>query len=82
MSRREWWSPNRVSHATGAGILPRRSNRRQGSRSNLHKQQCQGFLCHLGREWVTTQPPRQRNRGTEVHGGREDLRLKAMQHLC
>jgi hypothetical protein len=48
-SRREGRGPDHESHATGAGILPKRSNRRQGSWFEFHKQQRQGFLCHLGR---------------------------------
>jgi hypothetical protein len=82
-SRRERRGPNHESHATRLGILPKRSNRRQGSWSDLHKQQRQGFLCHLGREWVATY----RNLPNEETGEprfTEDeriYRLKAMQHL-
>jgi hypothetical protein len=82
-SRREGRGPDHESHATGAGILPKRSNRRQGLWSDLHKQQRQGFLCHLGREWVATY----RNLPNEETGEprfTEDERtygLKAMQHL-
>jgi hypothetical protein len=63
--------------------LPKRSNRQQGSWSDLHKQQPQGFLCHLGREWVATY----RNLPNEEIGeprfteDKKTYRLKAMQHL-
>jgi hypothetical protein len=82
-SRREGRGPDHESHATGAGILPKRSNWRQGSWSDLHKQQRQGFLCHVGREWVTTYrnlPDKETEepRFTEDEG---NYRLKAMQHL-
>jgi hypothetical protein len=82
-SRREGRDPNHESHATGAGILPKRSNRRHGLWSDLHKQQRQGFLCHLGREWMATY----RNLSDKETGEprfTEDERtyqLKAMQHL-
>jgi hypothetical protein len=82
-SRREGRGPDNESHATGAGILPKRSNRRQGSWSDLHMQQRQGFLCHLGREWVATY----RNLPNEETGeprfteDERTYRLKAMQHI-
>jgi hypothetical protein len=82
-SRRKGQPPNHEGHATGAGILPKRSNGQHGSWSDLHKGQRQGFLCHLGREWVATYA----NLPDEKIGNRrftEDKRayqLKAMQHL-
>jgi hypothetical protein len=82
-SRREGRGPDHESHATEAGILPKRSNRRQGSWSDLHNQQRQGFLCHLGREWVATY----RNFPDEETGeprfteDERTYRLKMMQHL-
>jgi hypothetical protein len=82
-SRREGRAPNHESHATGADILLKRSNRQQGSWSDLHKQQRQGFLCHFGREWVATY----RNLPDEESGKPRSLederayRLKTMQHL-
>jgi hypothetical protein len=81
--RREGRGPDSESHATGAGILPKRSNRRQGSWSDLHKQQRRGFLCHLGQEWVATY----RNLPAEETGeprfteDEKTYRLKAMQNL-
>jgi hypothetical protein len=47
-SKREEHPSNHEGHATRAGILPKRSNRRHGSWSDLHKVQRHGFLCHLG----------------------------------
>jgi hypothetical protein len=82
-SRREGRGPDSKSHATGAGILPKRSNRGQGSWSDLHKQQHHGSLCHLGREWMATY----RNLPDEETGeprfpdDERTYRLKAMQHL-
>jgi hypothetical protein len=82
-SRRAGGGPDTKSHATEAGILPKRFNRQQGSRSDLHKQQRHGFLCHLGREWVATY----RNFPNEATGvprfteDKRTYRLKAMQHL-
>jgi hypothetical protein len=71
------------SHATGVGILPKRSNRRQGSWSDLHKQQRHGFLCHLGREWVATYRnlPDQATGEPRFTEDERTYRLKAMQHL-
>jgi hypothetical protein len=82
-SRREGRGPDSESHATGAGILPKRSNRRQGSWSDLHKQQRQGFLCHLGREWVPTYrnlPNKETGKPSFTEDERS-YRLKAMQNL-
>jgi hypothetical protein len=82
-SRREGRGPDSESHATGAGILPKRSNRRQGSWSDFHKQQRQGFLCHLGREWVATYRNLLDKEAGEPRFTEDErtYRLKAMQHL-
>jgi hypothetical protein len=82
-SRRKGRGPNHESHATRAGILPKRSNRRQGSWSDLHKQQRQGFLCHLGREWVATYHnlPNEETGEPRFMEDKRTYRLKAMQHL-
>jgi hypothetical protein len=82
-SRREGRGPDSESHATGAGILPKRSNRRQGSWSDLHKQQRHGFLCHLGREWVATYRNFSNKETGEPRFTEDEriYRLKAMQHL-
>jgi hypothetical protein len=82
-SRRAGRGPDSKSHATGAGILPKRSNRRQGSWSDLHKQQRHGFLCHLGREWVATYRnlPDQATGEPRFTEDERTYRLKAMQHL-
>jgi hypothetical protein len=53
-SRRDGRPTDYEDHAQGAGFLPKRTNRRHGSWSDLHKAQRHGFLCHLGREWVDT----------------------------
>jgi hypothetical protein len=71
-SRREGRGPIHESHATGAGILPKRSNRQKGSWSDFHKQQRQGFFCHLGREWVATY----RNLPTKKPGNRGSRRTR------
>jgi hypothetical protein len=82
-SRREGRGPDHESHATGAGILPKRSSRRQGSWSDLHKQQRQGFLCPLGREWVATYRnlPDEETREPRFIEDERTYWLKAMQHL-
>jgi hypothetical protein len=82
-SRRAGRGPDSESHATGAGTLPKRSNRRQGSWSDLHKQQRHGLLCHLGREWVATYRnlPDQENGEPRFTEDERNYRLKAMQHL-
>jgi hypothetical protein len=83
MSRREGLGPDHVRHATGAGILLKRSNRRQGLWSDLHKQQRQGFSCHLGREWVATYRnlPNKETGEPRFTEDERTYRLKAMQHL-
>jgi hypothetical protein len=82
-SRREGRGPDSESHATGADILPKRSNRQQGSRSDLHKQQRHGFLCHLGREWMATYRnlPNKETGEPRFTEDERTYRLKAMQHL-
>jgi hypothetical protein len=80
-SRRAGRGPDSKSHATGAGIMPKRSNRRQGSWSDLHKQQRHGFLCHLGWEWVATYRnlPNQATGEPRFTEDERTYRLKAMQ---
>jgi hypothetical protein len=82
-SRREGRAPDHESHATRAGILPERFNRRQGSWSDLHKQQRQGFLCHLKRQLVATYRnlPDKETGEPRFTEDERTYRLKAMQHL-
>jgi hypothetical protein len=82
-SRREGRPSDHEDHAQGANILPKRTNRRHGSWSDLHKGQRHGFLCHSGREWVDTYA----NLPDGVTGrrrfseGERTYRLEAMQYL-
>jgi hypothetical protein len=82
-SRRDGRPSDHEDHAHGANILPKRTNRRHGSWSDLHKPQRHGFLCHLGREWVDTYA----NLPDGVTGRRRvseeerAYRLEAMQYL-
>jgi hypothetical protein len=82
-SRRDGQPSDHEDHAQGAGFLPKRTNRRHGSWSDLHKGQRHGFLCHLGREWVDTFA----NRPDAVIGrqqfsaGERAYRLDAMQYM-
>jgi hypothetical protein len=82
-SRRDGRPSDHEDHAQGAGFLPKRTNRRHGSWSDLHKGQRHGFLCHLGREWVDTFA----NRPDAVTGrqqfspGERAYRLEAMQYM-
>jgi hypothetical protein len=82
-SRREGRPSDHEDHAQGANILPKRTNRRHASWSDLHKAHRHGFLSHLGREWVDTYA----NLPDGVAGrrkfseGERTYRLKAMQYL-
>jgi hypothetical protein len=82
-SRRDGRPSDHEDHAQGAGFLPKRTNRRHGSWSDLHKGQRHGFLCHLGREWEDTFA----NRPDAVTGrqqfspGERAYRLEAMQYM-
>jgi hypothetical protein len=84
-SRREGRPSDHEDHAQGANILPKRTNRRHASRSDLHKAQRHGFPCHLGREWVDTYA--NLPDGVTVTGrqrfseGERTYRLEAMQYL-
>jgi hypothetical protein len=82
-SRRDGRPADHEDHAQGAGFLPKRTNRRHGSWSDLHKAQRHGFLCHLGREWVDTHANRSDDAiGTQKFlAGERAYRLEAMQHV-
>jgi hypothetical protein len=82
-SRKDGRPFDHEDHALGAGFLPKRTNRRHGSWSDLHKGQRHGFLCHLGREWVDTYAnlPHAMTGRQRFSAGERAYRLEAMQHV-
>jgi hypothetical protein len=82
-SRRDGRPADHEDHAQGAGFLPKRTNRRHGSWSDLHKAQRHGFLCHLGREWMDTHAnrPDAATGAQKFSAGERAYRLEAMQHV-